>query len=402
MTTIQQQLDLIAKCSQDKIGVTRYSFTREHKQALKIIKSWMLAAGLTVSIDDAGTLIGELKSHNKKAKTLLLGSHQDTVKHGGKYDGIMGVLLPILTIKNIQKKNIQLPFHVQVLAFADEEGMRFPTALLGPRALAGTLKKEYLSLKDKNNISINDALKSFNLSEKKILKLKRDRKKIIGFIETHIEQGPVLEKKNLPLGIVTGIAGISRFNLSVKGYSSHAGTTPVNYRKDSLLGLNEINLICENIAKKNDDVIITIGEIHNKPNVPNAIPSESNAVLEFRSINNKKRLNIEKKISNIIHQITKKRKLQFKIVKTYEQSAVLCSKQLMNTLIKSFKINNQTVFQLPSGATHDASAMSDLCNVAMLFIRSKNGLSHNPKEFSSEKDMREAIKILETAIINIT
>ena len=177
MTTIQQQLDLIAKCSQDKIGVTRYSFTREHKQALKIIKSWMLAAGLTVSIDDAGTLIGELKSHNKKAKTLLLGSHQDTVKHGGKYDGIMGVLLPILTIKNIQK-NIQLPFHVQVLAFADEEGMRFPTALLGPRALAGTLKKEYLSLKDKNNISINDALKRFNLSEKKILKLKRDRKKL--------------------------------------------------------------------------------------------------------------------------------------------------------------------------------------------------------------------------------
>ena len=402
MTTIQQQLDLIATCSQDKIGVTRYSFTREHKKALKIIKSWMLAAGLTVSIDDAGTLIGELKSQNKKAKTLLLGSHQDTVKHGGKYDGIMGVLLPILTIKNIQKKNIQLPFHVQVLAFADEEGMRFPTALLGPRALAGTLKKKYLSLKDKNNISINDALKSFNLSEKKILKLKRDRKKIIGFIETHIEQGPVLEKKNLPLGIVTGIAGISRFNLSVKGYSSHAGTTPVNYRKDSLLGLNEINLICENIAKKNDDVIITIGEIHNKPNVPNAIPSESNAVLEFRSINNKKRLNIEKKISNIIHQITKKRKLQFKIVKTYEQSAVLCSKQLMNTLIKSFKINNQTVFKLPSGATHDASAMSDLCNVAMLFIRSKNGLSHNPKEFSSEKDMREAIKILETAIINIT
>ena len=177
MTTIQNKLNEIAKCSLDKEGVTRYSFTKEHRKAISIITKWMTDAGLTVSMDDAGTLIGNLQSSNSQAKTLLLGSHQDTVKNGGKYDGIMGVLLPILALKNIKKKKIHLPFNVQVLAFADEEGMRFPTSLLGSRALAGTLKKSFLGFKDKNNNTISDALKSFKLSPKKILKLKRDKKR---------------------------------------------------------------------------------------------------------------------------------------------------------------------------------------------------------------------------------
>jgi len=402
MTTIQNKLNEIAKCSLDKEGVTRYSFTKEHRKAIFIITKWMKDAGLKVSMDDAGTLIGNLQSSNKKAKTLLLGSHQDTVKIGGKYDGIMGVLLPILALKNIKQKKINLPFNVQVLAFADEEGMRFPTALLGPRALAGTFKKSFLELKDKNNKTISEALKSFNLSPKKMLKLKRDKKKIIGFIETHIEQGPVLEKNNLALGIVTGIAGISRFNLSLQGHSSHAGTTPVKYRKDSLLGLNEINLMCEKFAKQNEDIIITIGEIHNKPNVPNAIPSTSTAVIEFRSINNKKRVNAENKVKKLITQIAKKRNLQHQFYKTYDQPAVICNEKLKKYLVKAFKILRIKPFQLPSGATHDASAMSDLCDITMLFVRSKNGLSHNPKEFSSEKDMEIAVKILETTILNFS
>ena len=361
----------------------------------------MTDAGLKVSMDDAGTLIGNLQSPNKQAKTLLLGSHQDTVKNGGKYDGIMGVLLPILALKNIKKKKIILPFHVQILAFADEEGMRFPTALLGPRALAGTFKKSFLELKDKNNKKISDALKSFKLSPQKMMKLKRDKKKIIGFIETHIEQGPVLEKNNLPLGIVTGIAGISRFNLSLHGHSSHAGTTPVKYRKDSLLGLNEINLMCEKIAKQNKDIIITIGEIHNKPNVPNAIPSTSTAVIEFRSINNKKRVNTENRVKKLINQIAKKRNLKHQFYKTYDQEAVMCNEKLKKYLVKAFKKLKMKPFQLPSGATHDASAMSDLCDISMLFVRSKNGLSHNPKEYSSETDMKAAVKILETVIENL-
>ena len=401
MTTIQNKLNEIAKCSLDKEGVTRYSFTKEHRKAVSIITKWMTDAGLKVSMDDAGTLIGNLQSSNKQAKTLLLGSHQDTVKNGGKYDGIMGILLPILALKNIKKKKIHLPFHVQVLAFADEEGMRFPTSLLGSRALAGTFKKSYLRFKDKNNNTISDALKSFKLSPKKILKLKRDKKKIIGFIETHIEQGPVLEKNNLPLGIVTGIAGISRFNLVLLGHSSHAGTTPVKYRKDSLLGLNEINLMCEKIAKQNDDIIITIGEIHNKPNVPNAIPSTSTAVIEFRSINNKKRINTENKIKKLITQIAKKRNLKHQFYKTYDQEAVMCNEKLKKYLVKAFKKLKMKPFQLPSGATHDASAMSDLCDISMLFVRSKNGLSHNPKEYSSETDMKAALKILETVILNV-
>ncbi len=160
--------------------------------------------------------------------------------------------------------------------------------------------------------------------------------------------------------------------------------------------------MCEKFAKQNEDIIITIGEIHNKPNVPNAIPSTSTAVIEFRSINNKKRVNAENKVKKLITQIAKKRNLQHQFYKTYDQPAVICNEKLKKYLVKAFKILRIKPFQLPSGATHDASAMSDLCDITMLFVRSKNGLSHNPKEFSSEKDMEIAVKILETTILNFS
>jgi len=159
--------------------------------------------------------------------------------------------------------------------------------------------------------------------------------------------------------------------------------------------------MCEKIAKQNEDIIITIGEIHNKPNVPNAIPSTSTAVIEFRSINNKKRVNIENRVKKLITQVVKKRNLKHQFYKSYDQEAVMCNEKLKKYLVKAFKVLKIKPFQLPSGATHDASAMSDLCDISMLFVRSKNGLSHNPKEYSSEKDMMLAIKILETVLLNL-
>ena len=272
---------------------------------------------------------------------------------------------------------------------------------MGPRSLAGTFNKKDLKLKDKNNISIEQALKNFGCNPSKINLLKRNKKYLLGFFEVHIEQGPVLESKNLAVGIVNGISGISRFKLEIEGYASHAGTTPMHLRKDSLAATAEVINSVENLAKKNKNFLATMASIENKPNSVNAIPAKSLSFVECRSVDDKKRKKLEKEISKKIWLICKKRGLKFNLNKTYDQSAVNCDKKIMGKLKKSFQDLKLKPFVLMSGATHDASAMSDLCPISMLFVRSQKGLSHNPKEFTTEKDMQIAIKVIEKFLINL-
>ncbi len=397
---IQNYINTIAKCSKPADGVTRLPFTNEHKNANQLLKKWMVDAGLKVSLDAAGTLIGKYISPNKNSKTLLIGSHQDSGYNSGKYDGIMGIILPIIALKEINRKKINLPFNVEILAFADEEGVRFPTALMGPRSLAGTFNLKDLKLKDKTNISIENALKKFGGNPSKINLLKRNKKKLLGFFETHIEQGPVLESKNLAVGIVNGISGISRFKLEIEGYASHAGTTPMHLRKDALAATAEVIYTVENIARKNSNFLATMASIENKPNSVNAVSAKSISFIECRSVDDLKRKKLEKEIIKKVGIICKKRNLKFKLKKTYNQSAVKCDNKMINKLKKSFLNLKLNPFILMSGATHDASAMSDLCPISMLFVRSKDGLSHNPNEFTSEKDMQIAVKVIEKFLIN--
>ena len=207
-------LNDIASCSERGPGVTRLPFTSEHRGAAAIIKRWMEDTGLAVHMDAAGTIIGR-REGVANGPTLLFGSHQDSVRHGGKYDGIMGVLLPILALREI--RDLPLPFSVQVLAFADEEGVRFPTALIGSRALAGKFDPALLKLEDQDGISIHDSMVEFGIRPDEIKSLDLRNQPVIGYIETHIEQGPVLYKENLPLGVVTAIAGIERHQISLMG-----------------------------------------------------------------------------------------------------------------------------------------------------------------------------------------
>lgn len=397
---IQNYIQTIAKCSTPGEGVTRLPFTTEHISGNNLLKKWMLAAGLKIQLDDAGTLIGKYVSPNPRAKTLLIGSHQDSGYNAGRYDGIMGVILPILALTELKKKKIDLPYHVEILAFADEEGVRFPTALMGPRSLAGTFNIKDLKLKDKNNISIEQALKKFGCNPRKINSLKRNKKDLLGFFEVHIEQGPVLESKNLAVGIVNGISGISRLKLEIEGYASHAGTTPMHLRKDSLAATAEVINTVEKIAKNNSNFLATMASIENKPNSVNAIPAKSISFIECRSVDDQKRRKLEKVIAKKVGLICKNRKLNFKLNKTYDQTAVSCDKKMMNKLKKSFQNLKINPFILMSGATHDASAMSDLCPISMLFVRSQKGLSHNPKEYTSEKDMQIAVKVIEKFLVN--
>ena len=220
------RLEQIAKISETEAGVTRLPWTSHHRDALTLIRDWMEDAGLSVSLDAAGTLSGRA-SVAEDRPLLLMGSHQDSVRNGGRFDGIMGIALACLAARRLRNRWDTLPFGIEVLAFADEEGVRFPTALIGPRALAGTLDTGVFNMIDEGGVAMGDAMRQFGLDPEMAPNLFRDPASIIGFLETHIEQGPVLENLGQPVGVVTGICGISRHLVRLTGETGHAGTVPI-------------------------------------------------------------------------------------------------------------------------------------------------------------------------------
>nr|AAV31631.1 predicted N-carbamyl-L-amino acid amidohydrolase [uncultured alpha proteobacterium EBAC2C11] len=388
---ITAMLNDIASCSESARGVTRLPFSQEHRFAVNKITRWMKDTGLSVHMDASGTLIGRLEGPDN-SPTLLFGSHQDSVRHGGKYDGIMGVLLPILALQKIGQQT--LPFSVQVMAFADEEGVRFPTALIGPRALAGNFDNSVLNFKDHDGVSVRNAMIGFGLNPDEITSLDIRNTPIIGYVETHIEQGPILDDKNLPLGIVTAIAGIERHQIELKGLSGHAGTTPMYARQDAFACAAELVLIAERVANDTSDLIATIGKINVSPNAVNVIPGEASMVLEIRSAVDKTRIENSKIIIDEMRDAASKRSIDFTCNRTYVQAAVPCDKRLRSVLKKAASIQKLDPICLTSGATHDASAMSDLCPMAMLFVRCHKGISHTPEEYARETDMQAAVDCL--------
>ena len=384
-------LNDIASCSERGPGVTRLPFTSEHRGAAAIIKRWMEDTGLAVHMDAAGTIIGR-REGVANGPTLLFGSHQDSVRHGGKYDGIMGVLLPILALREI--RDLPLPFSVQVLAFADEEGVRFPTALIGSRALAGKFDPALLKLEDQDGMSIHDSMVEFGIRPDEIKSLDLRNQPVIGYIETHIEQGPVLYKENLPLGVVTAIAGIERHQISLMGGAGHAGTIPMRERQDALTCAAEFLLAAERIASETPKLVATIGKLNVSPNAVNVIPGEVSMILEIRSEVDEIREQGSKNIINEMKGIADSRAIDFTCRKTYTQLAVPCDKKLKYFLKEAISSRHYKPKELPSGATHDASAMADLCPIAMLFVRCHRGISHTPEELAEETDMQEAVNCL--------
>ncbi len=386
----QTRLSEIASCSATGAGVTRLPFTPEHRLALNHIRHWMTAAGLEVHMDAAATLVGRLEGP-VGSKTLLIGSHQDSVPNGGRYDGIMGVLLPCLALEKLHSDGETLPFSVEILAFADEEGVRFPTALLGPRALAGTYDNSVLDLADQDGVTLRAAITEFGEDPPQLDRLARNPADILGYLETHIEQGPVLETHDAPLGVVTGICGIERNNVRFVGRTGHAGTVPMADRRDALVAASRLIASVADTAKATNTVRATVGAISVQPNAVNAIPETADFPLEVRSISDEARQDFTDQIRVLGAQIARDSGLAFEMEQTYVQPAVACDIDLSETLAGAVQHAGFPLITLPSGATHDASAMSDLCPIAMLFVRCKHGLSHRPDEHANAADMNAAV-----------
>lgn len=379
--SVLARCDELGAISDESRKLTRTFHSPAMQRANALVGLWMRAAGLEVREDAAFNLIGRWPSKNPRAKTLLLGSHLDTVCDAGIYDGPLGVLTALAVVERLRAEKIALPFHIEVIGFSDEEGVRYQTTYLGSRALAGTLTKRDLAL----------------IEEKGIERAKRNRRDLLAYAEVHIEQGPVLEAENLAVAVVTGIAGQSRVRAEFIGEAGHAGTTPMKLRHDALCAAAEFILAVERCG-----VIATVGQIDAQPGASNVIPGRVTLSLDVRHLDDARRIAAMKSLHARAAVIAKKRGVQLAWKPVQQTASVACDRQLTALFKTAVAKHQPRVIALPSGAGHDAAAMSAVCPVAMLFVRCKGGVSHHPAEAVKTADVAVALAVLLDFILSLS
>lgn len=392
---VMDRLDALARFSADADGLTRLYLTPEHRAAADQVAVWMREAGLAVRMDGVGTVIGRYEGVQPGLPALLLGSHIDTVRNAGRYDGCFGVIAAIEAVSRLHRAGIRLDFAIEIVAFGDEEGVRFPVTLTSSRALAGTLDPATLDATDGDGIPLRTALAKFGapgFDDPKQLACRPDR--VLGYCELHIEQGPVLEAEDLPVGLVTAIAGAARYSIGVGGTAGHSGTVPMPLRHDALCAAAEMILAVERIARESGAVVATVGTIAVRPGAINVIPGDVRFSLDIRSADDTTRANATRDILAEFTAIAARRGIHVDIGKSYEEEAALCTPALTTSLEAAIVRHGIRPLRLASGAGHDGLAMIALCPIAMLFVRCKDGISHNPAESITAADAGIAVDVL--------
>jgi allantoate deiminase len=356
------------------------------------VGSWMRQAGLAVREDAFGNLIGRLEGAAPNAPTLLLGSHLDTVRDAGRFDGALGVLLPIAALGELKRRRIALPFAVEAIGFSEEEGVRFSSAYLGSKGYTGQLRAADLKLRDADGVSVGEALKAWNRGASAANAA--GPRELLGYLEVHIEQGPVLESRKLAVGVVSAIAGQTRGRLTFRGRAGHAGTTPMGLRRDALAGAAEFITLAENLARATEPLVVTVGTIAVKPGAPNVIPGEVVLSLDVRHPRDVARAAALELLLVGVRKIAASRRLTWEWQLTQDNGAVACSPELTGVLEQSVRAVQRRGLSLVSGAGHDAVVMSAATPVAMLFVRCRDGLSHHPDEYASPADLEVALRVV--------
>jgi allantoate deiminase len=395
-----RKLNELGRVTDEPGRLTRTFLSPAMKRANALVAGWMKAAGLKVRVDSVGNLIGRRPAdHSPLAsrpspKTLLLGSHLDTVRDAGRFDGPLGVLLPIVALAELNRRGVKLPFHVEVLGFSEEEGVRFASAYLGSEGYTGRLKPTTLALRDAAGVSVGAALKKFNGGRFTPPMAAHKRGDLLGYVEVHIEQGPVLEAKKLSVCVVSAIAGQSRFKLTWTGQAGHAGTTPMDGRRDALAGVAEFALVVEELARVTTGLVATIGSLTVSPGAANVIPGSAVHTLDVRHADDTARRAALFQLGRLAAQIARKRGLKVSWQRTQDNGAVACSPALTARLGQSVQAVQGKSVSLVSGAGHDGVVLSTLTPIAMLFVRCRGGLSHHPDEYASPKDLAVAVRVM--------
>jgi len=364
--------------------------TRAHQTSAAEIAGWMIEAGMQVEIDAIGNVVGRYAATDPTAKVLLTGSHFDTVRNGGKYDGRLGILLPIAVVKRLHEHGIRLPFHLEVIAFAEEEGLRFQSSFLASSAIIGAFDPAWLDAVDDDGVSMRDAMRAAGLpgTEEAIRALERDPARIAGFIEVHIEQGPVLLERGLPLGVVTSIAGSVRMTASVLGQASHAGTTPMTMRHDAAAAAAEMTLAIESRCGQAPSLVGTVGLFSVADGAANVVPGRCDFSIDIRAGDDETRDEAVVDVLRVCEAIAQRRAVSMTFARTVAVPCAPCAPPLMDLLAGSLERAGIAHFRLPSGAGHDAMMLARITNACMLFVRCGNGgISHNPLETVAVEDV---------------
>lgn len=384
-------------------GVCRPALSPIEKEAFNLVKGWMEQAGMTVRIDSFGNLIGRLEGKNPQAPVLMVGSHLDSQPYGGRFDGPAGVLSGIEVAATMTEQGIVPERPIEVVSFCDEEGWRFNKGLFGSRGILGKLEEGELQRTDKDGITRDKALRDFGCDPNRFEESVYAPGSIFAYLELHIEQGPILDSTDMPIGIVSGISGPLWLTVTMKGFAGHAGSVPMALRKDALLGAAEVILAVNEIAKQEPDAptVGTVGSLNIFPDSRNIIPEEVTFTVDLRDIEQARRDRYEKQLRGAIATIADKNSLTYEIRVDTNSEPRYCADWIKDIIREESKAMGLNAPELMSGPFHDALALSYACDYGMIFVRCKDGISHNPAEFSSYEDLKLGAELLYRTVLRM-
>lgn len=398
---IVRRVNELGTISEETGKLTRIYLSKELRTASDLILGWMREAGMSAHLDSVGNVCGRYEGERPGAPCLMLGSHYDTVRDAGKWDGPLGVITAISCVADLDRRGKRLPFAIEVVGFADEEGVRFASTLLGSRAVAGTFDESVLNTRDRDGVSMRDALVKFGLDPDHIGAAARARRELLAYLELHIEQGPVLEAQNLPVGVVTAIAGATRLAARLTGMAGHAGTVPMALRRDALTGAAECIGAIEEFCRTDEAGLVgTVGYVQARPGATNVIPGEVSFTIDMRAPTDMHRKRAVADIVRQIEAIAKRRQLALQLDVTHENRTAPCAPWLKDQIAQAITAEGLSAFELPSGAGHDGMAMIDIADVGMIFVRCRGGVSHHPDEHVELADADAGARVLLRVIEN--
>jgi allantoate deiminase/N-carbamoyl-L-amino-acid hydrolase len=389
-----EAMSLIGKIGET--GTCRPAHTELEKQGFEIAGSWMKEAGMSVRIDNFGNLIGKLEGKSPDLPVLMMGSHLDSQPYGGRFDGVAGVLCAIEVVKTLRDNGIVPERSIEVISFADEEGWRFNKGLFGSRGILGKLEEGELERADKDGITRRQALKDFGCDITKFKESEYKLGSIFCFLELHIEQGPILDLTHKPIGVVSGISGPLWWTVKLKGMAGHTGSVPMPIRKDALVGAAEIIIAVNEIATQvpGNPTVGTVGTLNIFPASRNIIPEEVTFTVDLRDIDLDRRNRYEKQLRDRIEIICVKHQLTYEISEDTKSDPRYCADWIKEIIHEECQKLQLDEIELMSGPFHDALALSYACDYGMIFVRCKDGISHNPLEYSSYEDLAIGANVL--------
>ncbi|NNE81342.1 MAG: allantoate amidohydrolase [Silicimonas sp.] len=391
---IMDRLDRMAEISESKKHLTRRCFTPQHRQVITLVSGWMRDAGMKVWEDATGNLMGRYEGTDDKAPAILLGSHLDSVVKAGKYDGPLGILAAIDCVKALNIRNARLKNPIEVACFTDEEGVRFQSTYLGSRGIAGTFDFNLLNRADKDDITLAEAMTDFGLDTDRIGEAARQKGDFLCYLEVHIEQGPVLESEDLAVCAVTAIAGADRMTVTATGKAGHAGTVPMGARQDALAAAAECVLTVEEVAAAHPYAVGTVGQIEAEHGATNVIPGKVVFSVDFRAADDAVRREAVNDLTKRFEDIANRRNVDIVLEQSHSADGVTSAPWIVDAIEDAMTDLGHRPFKLPSGAGHDAAALAEITDVGMIFVRCKDGISHNPDESITREDAIAGAELL--------